>query len=145
MSDVVRVTRTVPARPADVFAAWTDAAQLRHWLCPAPGHLAEAACHPVVGGTYRLVMLFPSGTTEISGEYLVVEPPHRLVFTWRPGGDGSRESRVSVLLEADGPGTEMTIIHERTDRRDREALAKGWASVTDHLRRHLSTTDHHGR
>jgi uncharacterized protein YndB with AHSA1/START domain len=138
MSDAVRITRRVPASPHEVFAAWTDAAQLKHWLCPEPGHLADASCHPVVGGAYRLVMLFPSGSTEISGEYVVVDPPHRLVFTWRPGGDPTRESRVSVLLKAYGPDTQMTIIHERPAEHDRAALTSGWASVTTRLRRHLT-------
>jgi uncharacterized protein YndB with AHSA1/START domain len=139
MSDAVRITRVLPANPSAVFAAWTDPDHLQQWLCPDPGHVAAASCAPVVGGGYRLVMIFPSGSVEISGEYLVVEPPRRLVFTWRPGGDERRESRVTVLLRADGPGTHMTILHERVpDERYRSALTKGWGSVVDRLLHHVT-------
>jgi uncharacterized protein YndB with AHSA1/START domain len=136
MSEVVRVTRTLPVSPAQVFAAWTDPDHLKRWLCPEPGSVGDAQCDPVVGGGYRLVMLFPSGATEVSGEYLVVDRPRRLVFTWRPGSDPDHETTVSVELRAAGRGTEMTITHERAvDGRHRKALAAGWASVADKLGR----------
>jgi uncharacterized protein YndB with AHSA1/START domain len=136
--DVVRVARTLPAGPAEVFASWTDARRLSQWLCPEPGHVVEASCHAVVGGTYRLVMQFPGGRTEISGTYLVVDPPHHLVFTWRPNGDPARESQVSVSLRANGSATDMTIVHERaTDEQYRLNVHKGWTSVARRLSEHL--------
>jgi uncharacterized protein YndB with AHSA1/START domain len=136
MSDVVRVSRTLDASPAEIFAAWTDADQLRQWLCPEPGHVGEASCTPIVGGGFRLVMLFPHGATEVTGEYLAVDPPHRLVFTWLPNGDPARETRVSVTLRPLGATTEMIITHERAaDGRYREALTTGWVSVSRRLDR----------
>lgn len=120
MTEVVRVTRTLRAPARDVFDAWTDAARLRQWLNPGPGTLAQAEADPVVGGGFRFVKLTADGVDEITGRYLVVEPPHRLVFTWQsPASTGDAESRVTVTLRAlptadpEGETTEMTILHER--------------------------------
>jgi uncharacterized protein YndB with AHSA1/START domain len=120
VSEVVRVTRTLRAPARDVFDAWTDAARLREWLNPGPGTLAQAEADPVVGGGFRFVKLTADGVDEVTGRYLVVEPPHRLVFTWQsPASTGDAESRVTVTLRAlpaadpEGETTEMTILHER--------------------------------
>ena len=74
----------------------------------------------MAGGGFRFVKLTADGVDEITGRYLVVEPPHRLVFTWQsPASTGGAESQVTVTLRAsrasDGKGetTEMTILHER--------------------------------
>jgi hypothetical protein len=99
MSGVVRVTRVLRAPAAEVFEAWTDASRLRQWLNPGPGVLAEATADPVVGGRFRLVKLTSAGVDEVTGQYLVVDPPRRLVFTWRsPDSTGGAETRVTVEL-----------------------------------------------
>ena len=57
----------------------------------------------------------PSGD-RVRGEYLAVEPPHRVVFTWGledhadlPPGS----STVEITLLADGDGTIVRLRHER--------------------------------
>lgn len=140
MNHTASVTRTLKATPQAVFDAWTDAHQLQQWLCPEPGVVGEALCDPVVGGSYRLVMVFSHGTEEVTGKYLVVEPPYRLVFTWRSGGVADHETRVSVDLQPVGASTEMTITHDRIPTPGaRDALAPGWANVASRLDRLLTT------
>jgi uncharacterized protein YndB with AHSA1/START domain len=50
----------------------------------------------------------------VGGTYLEVDPPARLVYTWRwetgPAADGS-ESRVSVDFNAHGDRTELVLSH----------------------------------
>ena len=141
MSEVVRVTRTLRAPVGDVFDAWTDAARLRQWLNPGPGTLAEAEADPVAGGGVRFVKLTADGVDEITGRYLVVEPPHRLVFTWQsPASTGGAQSQVTVTLRAsrapDGAGetTEMTILHERLPATSYcEGARRAWAVIADKL------------
>ena len=48
LEESVAVVRTVKAPPQQVFAAWTDAAQLQRWLAP----IAQADGR--VGGHFRL-------------------------------------------------------------------------------------------
>lgn len=86
-------------------------------------------------------MLFPDGRTDISGQYLVVEPPHCLVFSWRHNRDPRRETRVTVLLRANGATTDMTIVHEgAADPPYRHALSRGWNSVARRLSEQLAAS-----
>jgi uncharacterized protein YndB with AHSA1/START domain len=141
VSEVVRVTRTLRAPVRDVFDAWTDADRLRQWLNPGPGTLAEAEADPVAGGGFRFVKLTADGVDEITGRYLVVEPPHRLVFTWQsPASTGGAESQVTVTLRAvpaaggESDATEMTILHERLPAAYyREGARRAWTVIADKL------------
>lgn len=134
MNDVVQVTRILRATPEVVFDAWTDADTLRRWLCPDPGVVVEASCDPVVGGGYRLVMLFDSGPFEVRGEYLEVDPPNRLVFTWLADSTPDQPSRVTVTLKPAGERTEMTIRHEQIPTRQfGESAEPAWRQALDKL------------
>ena len=73
------------------------------------------------------------------GEFEVVEPPHRLVYSWRierAQPSAMEASRVSVRFEPLDGGTEVVIVHERIDseptRVDHE---KGWNGCLDGLER----------
>lgn len=141
MIDVVQVSRVLKATPQDVFQAWTDPRQLQQWLCPDPGAVREVTCDPVVGGRYRLVMVFDHGAREVTGEYLEVDPPHRLVFTWLTDRTAGQHTRVTVTIRPDGDLTEMTIVHERLPSDSyRDSARWAWTNVVDRLDRVLTTT-----
>lgn len=141
MIDVVQVRRVLKATPQDVFEAWTDPRLLQQWLCPDPGVVAEATCDPVIGGRYRLVMVFDHGAYEVTGEYLEVNPPHRLVFTWLTNRTAGQTTQVTVTIRPDGDLTELTITHERLPSDSyRNAARSAWANVVDRLDRILATT-----
>jgi len=140
MTDVVRVTRTLRAPVTEVFDAWTDASRLKQWLNPGAGTLAEVETHPVVGGVFRFVKLTADGVDEVTGRYLVVEPPHRLVFTWQSGvSTGGRESQVTVTLRGAGETTEMTILHERLPAAEyRDGARRAWTAIAARLPAYLT-------
>lgn len=82
---VLRIQRTFDAPAERVFAAWTSEEVLRQWLhATADLETAVAEVDLKVGGRIRIVMRNSSGVDQAAatGEYMVVEPPHRLVFTW---------------------------------------------------------------
>jgi uncharacterized protein YndB with AHSA1/START domain len=96
------------------------------------GTTAELDAQP--GGLYRVLM--PSGD-QVRGEYVAVEPPHRVVFTW--GFEGSADlppgsSTVEITLQADGDGTIVRLRHDRlpTDL-SREQHAMGWRHYVERL------------
>lgn len=140
MTDAVTVIRSMKAPLQAVFDAWTDPLILRQWMCPGPGVVGEMTCDPVVGGSYRLVMVFPDGAYVVTGDYLEVEPPHRLVFTWvseRSAGP----TRVTVTLRSDGDLTEMSIVHDRLPSDAFRGFASGaWADVLGKLDSALSAS-----
>jgi uncharacterized protein YndB with AHSA1/START domain len=84
-AQVLRIERTFDAPVERVFEAWTSQEVLRRWLYGMPGwETPTAEVDLRVGGRIRIVMRDPADGTEAgaTGEYLVVEPPQRLVFTW---------------------------------------------------------------
>jgi uncharacterized protein YndB with AHSA1/START domain len=84
-AQVLRIERTFDAPVERVFDAWTSEEVLRRWLYGMPGWQTPTAEVDLrVGGTIRIVMRDTVGGAEsgATGEYTVVDPPRRLVFTW---------------------------------------------------------------
>jgi uncharacterized protein YndB with AHSA1/START domain len=112
---VVEVVRTIEAPREDVFRAWTDPDELRRWWGPGEFTCPEAQVDLRPGGSYRLVMQPTAGDPMVLiGTYREVEPPSRLVYTWRwetgPAADGS-ESLVTVEFRDRGDRTELVLTH----------------------------------
>jgi len=76
----VRIERVLPAQIQDVFDAWTDPATMALWLSPV-GH-AEAEVDLRVMGRFKVAMIGEATQIEHTREYLVVNPPRELSFTW---------------------------------------------------------------
>jgi uncharacterized protein YndB with AHSA1/START domain len=116
--DRVEVVRTIEAPREEVFRTRTDPEQLRTWWGPGEFTCPEAAVDLRPGGSYRLVMQPTAGDPfVVAGTYREVEPPSRLVYTWRwetgPAADGA-ESLVTVEfreLSAQPPRTELALTH----------------------------------
>lgn len=137
------VRRVIAASPARLFEAWTTPAQLVAWWGPRDVRCTVAEVDARAGGRYRIGNLLPTGETLfITGEFLAVEPPTRLVYSWtlEPGG-GSPE-RVTVRFEPRGPGqTEVIVLHERiASEPARTQHAAGWEGCLDGLGSHISAT-----
>ena len=130
--------RTIRASPARLFDAWTQPEQLRQWWGPRPVTCSGAEVDLRVGGHYRIENVLPNGKTLIiAGEFQVVEPPHRLVYTWRAGED--QASRVTVRFEPRGEATEVVVIHEQIpNERIRESHQGGWNGCLDGLALHFN-------
>src|SRR5918994_5514647 len=90
----------IAAPPEVVFPYFTDPARMVNWMGVA------ALLDPRPGGTFRIDA---NGRDVVVGEYVEVDPPRRVVFTW--GFEGSTPavepgaSRVEVTLERDGEST----------------------------------------
>lgn len=102
---MIEIHRTIRAAPETIFAYFTDAQRYTEWM----GVDAELDATP--GGIYRVRV--PQGYVAI-GEFVEVQPPTRLVFTW--GWEGDPEvppgsSRVEVTLTEGDDGTELRLLH----------------------------------
>ncbi len=82
--------RLVEAPPDTVFEAFTRSAVLHMWLCD------YATVVPRQGGRMHLGW---HGGYHSAGEFLEVDAPRSLAFTWR-GPDDAAADRVTVTLEA---------------------------------------------
>jgi predicted dithiol-disulfide oxidoreductase (DUF899 family)/uncharacterized protein YndB with AHSA1/START domain len=131
------LTRRLRARPENVYAAWTQAAQLAQWFGPPnmkPATL-EAELDVRVGGRYRLAFTRDDGEYfEAGGTYREVVPNEKLVFTWAWHSTPERESLVTITLKPDSAGTLMVFHHAQfADETARDNHRRGWSSFFDKL------------
>ena len=113
---VIRVERVIEASPEEVFEAWSDADSLAIWMCPsAEMKRATVDVNFRVGGRFRIVMHDPERDYAQHGEYLEIDAPKRIVFTWISEWLPTAESttRVSVALEPEADGrTRLVLVHD---------------------------------
>lgn len=134
------IRKTIAASSEHLFRAWTDPDQLVDWWGPEGVTCDGAEVDLRVGGRYRISNRLPDGRVVwISGEYEVIEPPNKLVYSWRLGeGDGPRE-RVTVRFEPKGMATEVTIVHERIpDPKTQSQHELGWIGCLKTLDSYLA-------
>jgi uncharacterized protein YndB with AHSA1/START domain len=126
--DVVEIEVAIAARPETVFAFLTDPAKMTRWM----GSMAELDPRP--GGVLR-VAVRPGATGR--GEYVAVEPFHRVVFTWGweepdlpiPAG----ASTIEISLTPDGDRTLLRLIHRDIPEPIREIHREGWVHYLSRL------------
>src|SRR5205823_10377308 len=118
---------------AEVLCRWLHG--MHGWETPT----AEADLR--VGGRIRIVMRDPGGGTEAgaTGEYTVVDPPRRLVFTWVWDDDPDRPQLIELIFTEEEGRTlvRMTNSAIPTDRR-LESQERGWHVCYDNLGRVLA-------
>jgi uncharacterized protein YndB with AHSA1/START domain len=111
----LRVERRFRASPERVFRAWTTPEELDRWSDPDPG-ASTSDVDLRVGGRYTIAMARENGVTHrVTGVYREIDPPHRLVYTWRwETIPGFPETVVTVTFAARGDGsTDLVLVHER--------------------------------
>jgi uncharacterized protein YndB with AHSA1/START domain len=128
---VLTIERLLPASVDDVYAAWTDPVVMSTWLSPTGW--AEVEADVRVGGRLHVVMRGDGIIIEHTGTYLVVEPPHRLVFTWISEYTGGAPSTVTVLLSPRGNATHLTVSHRELPSDAVVSHRDGWGAMLEHL------------
>ncbi len=115
--------RRLPAPRERVYQAWTSADEIRQWWALSGMTIEVADFDVCVGGRFRLAMRSQEDNLYVvGGVYTVVDPPSKLVHTWR--------------WEEDGPGGVLT--HENF--RDQDAADnhnKGWTNKLDCIEQYL--------
>ena len=97
----------------------------------------DATLDPTPGGVVRWT--HPNGDT-VSGRYLEVDRPHRIVFSygWERAEvgipPGSTIVQIDLIAQADG-STLVKLVHRGLDERAADAHQAGWAHYLDRLRR----------
>ena len=119
--DVPEVSVHIAATPETVFPYFTDPDRYVLWM----GTRAELEPRP--GGIYRVTM---SDGVQASGEFLEVDPPRRLVFSWGWNHDHAvapGSTRVEVTLAEEDGGTRVVLRHCGLPDTEQDAHhRKGW-------------------
>jgi uncharacterized protein YndB with AHSA1/START domain len=136
------VRRLMPLPRERVFAAWLDPASLSQWMCPGAVTSVAVELDPRVGGRFRIVMRKPNGEVEHRGEYLAIEPPARLSFTWISENTDFQPSVVTVEFLERGAATEVVLTHRRLPAGQVDGHRKGWTEIVGKLEATLARARH---
>ena len=110
----------IEATPERVFPFLTEPERIVRWKG------VEARVEPIPGGEYR-VQVTPRALAV--GEYVVVDPPRRVVFTWGWQDDEQLppgSSTVQIELVPDGDGTIVRLTHSGLPEGADVAQLDGW-------------------
>jgi uncharacterized protein YndB with AHSA1/START domain len=138
----LEMTHVLPATPAAVFAAFADPQQLREWWGPKGFQVRDLDFDPRPGKSYRIEMQPPEGDAfNLTGEFLEVEPPSRLAFTFiyeDPDPDDVDTEVNLSFRERDG-STEVGFRQGEFKTPARRSLHHdGWSDSFERLSRFLS-------
>lgn len=121
------VDAILPAPPERVFEALTTPELYSQWMGPDGSTTEVSSMDAVPGGRLAFTVGFPGGmSVQIEGEYLTVDPPHRLSHTWLVEGD-PHPTTVTIDLRPVASGTQIVLVHDGfTDVDDRDQNDGGW-------------------
>jgi uncharacterized protein YndB with AHSA1/START domain len=128
---VLVVRRQIAVPRERVFEAWLDSESLAQWMRPGSFTRATVTVDPRVGGGFRIVMegRADGSDHEHRGEYLAIEPPSLLSFTWISSATDHRPTIVTIEFHERGTGTEVVLTHRRLAPEAVEAHRKGWTDI----------------
>jgi uncharacterized protein YndB with AHSA1/START domain len=131
------MTRVLTAPRERVFEACTDPEQLERWWGPKGFTASGIESDLRVGGRYRIAMQPPEGEVfHLSGEFLEVDPPARLAYTfvWEPPDPDDRETVVTLSFGEAGESTEVALTQREFATEARLELHRnGWTEAFERL------------
>jgi uncharacterized protein YndB with AHSA1/START domain len=127
----------LPAPRERVFAALTGPDDLARWWGPRGFTTPAVELDLRSGGRYRFTMQPPEGAAfHLAGEFLEVDPPTRLAYTfrWEEPAPDDRETVVTLSLAAAGGTAELSLRQGVFATEERLALhLDGWTDSLDRL------------
>jgi uncharacterized protein YndB with AHSA1/START domain len=132
---IVQIRRRVKAPAEQIFDLWTKPDLMVRWMSPFPGTVdCKASCDLRPGGAFSLVMLSKESSREVSGTYVEIDRPRKLVFTWNGPLTNHVNTLVTVELTPRGDETDLVLTHERLPTAAIvEGHTRGWGNILDHL------------
>jgi uncharacterized protein YndB with AHSA1/START domain len=126
----VRVKHQFTALPERVFDAWLDPEKARRFLfATAAGQMVRAETDPRVGGRFTFTDRRDGEDVEHTGEYLEIDRPRRLVFTFAVPKYSSVVTRVTIEIVPMDDGCELTLTHEGVPPEYAERNVEGWTRI----------------
>lgn len=129
------IRRRLRATPHELFDAWTDAEGMRAWMCPGNILSVEVQLEPRVGGALLVIMRDANKTYEHRGEFLVVQRPLKMSFTWIAAATDHQPTVVTVeFMPINDSETELVLTHERFPKKEvSDQYRGGWGQIVNRL------------
>ena len=134
---VIKAEIELAVPPERVFRSLTDAAELATWWgADEMYRTTDWVIDLRPGGKWSTRAIAADGSeSTVDGEYLEVDPPRRLVHTWRPSWDNYAVTTVEYDLQPTASGTRLLVTHSGFGERAQEAAGtcEGWTRVLEWL------------
>ena len=137
------VVRRFPHPAERVFDAWLDAESLGRWMF-GPNvrdeRIVRLTLDARVGGRFSFVVDRHGDEVDHVGEYVEIDRPRRLVFTWATRDSLPETSRLTVEIIPRGDSCDLKLTHEMGDDWIEYVgpAAGAWGKMLDTLDRALS-------
>ncbi len=134
----LRLERLIAAPPALLFELCTDPSEVVKWWAPDGYRASVDVLDLRVGGRWRIVLHGADGRdSAMAGAFRVIEPPHRLAYTWTweaPHPAAGDVTEVEMTFEAAPGGTRLTLVHRNfADATICKRHVAGWTASLDRL------------
>jgi uncharacterized protein YndB with AHSA1/START domain len=126
------LTHSFAAAPERVFDAWLDPAMACRFLfATRDGEMIRAEVDPKVGGQFTFVDRRPDmGDVLHTGEYLEIDRPRRLAFTFAVPQFNPDFTKVIVeIAPAPGGGSSVTLTQAQVPAEWADRSKEGWAMI----------------
>ncbi|TKT82576.1 SRPBCC domain-containing protein [Aquamicrobium sp. LC103] len=137
----VIVTRRFDVSAERVFDAWLDPETARKWLfTTGEGALVRAEVDARVGGRFAFVDRRDDVDVEHVGEYLEIDRPDRLVFSFAVPMYSPEYDRVTIEIRRLDKGCELTLTNEMSPgiyEEWGEGTKEGWTKMLGTLAERL--------
>jgi uncharacterized protein YndB with AHSA1/START domain len=122
----ITLSRTLAAPPERVFRAFTDPADAAAWMWGSLAANPSATIDLRVGGRYRVEIdatgsgdVWPGSRWAFEGVYVIIDPPHRLVYTvhwdapvgYNQGDDPVLDEAIVADMSTVDGGTRLVLRH----------------------------------
>ncbi len=127
----VVVTHRYAASPERVFDAFLDVQTARRFLfATTTGEMITAEIEPRVGGRFTFTERRPDmGDVRHVGEYLEIDRPRRLVFTFGVPQFDARMTIVTIEIRPEGSGCELTLTNDGVPPDYAKRNHEGWSRI----------------
>lgn len=128
MKPTARVTAEFQSPAERLFQAWLEPDVISQWMF-GPALREETIVHiitePHVGGLFSFLVERQGQRLDHVGQYLAIEFPKRLQFTWAIGEIKPDDSVVTIEIASTATGCVLTLEHE---------MHPDWADYVDRCR-----------
>ena len=132
MTDLtLNLEATIHAPIETVFDAWLDPQTLARFMLPQPGMpRPEVENEPRVGGRFEILMRHGDDLLPHKGEYLVIDRPKRLRFSWQSHYSPDDSTVTLDFTALDAQTTRIALTQVRFLNEEAcEAHRGGWSNI----------------
>ena len=132
---------TIKAPAERIFDALTKPAELLKWWNSGSFQLTHAECDVRPGGKWLMRVAGSCGPGQsesvVSGEYLAIERPRLLTFTWIREQENLPETLVRWELDEKDGFTTVRVIHSKLVTESLRARNSGWPIIVERLQQYI--------